>query len=131
VGSYFVTICSYNREFLFGGIVNREMKLNEYGKIVLECWQTIPALFLHTSLDAFIIMPNHLHGILVLSRDDRVRHASPLPEPPKGLRTNSISSIIGSFKSAATRKVTRYVWHLAFPSGSAITTNMSFETKQT
>ena len=104
-GSYFVTICSYNRECLFGGIVNHEMRLSEYGKIVLECWQAIPMLFLQTSLDAFIVMPNHLYGIIVLSRGDRARHASPLPKQPKGPKPNSIGSIIGSFKSAATRKV--------------------------
>ncbi len=65
-GAYFITICTHERRHLFGKIANKEMILNEYGQIVTQCWLEIPQHFPHTSLDAFVIMPNHLHGIVVL-----------------------------------------------------------------
>ena len=65
-GIYFLTICTHQRECLFGEIIDGEMKLIEFGKIVLECWQAIPKHFSRIELDEFIVMPNHIHGILVM-----------------------------------------------------------------
>ena len=66
LGYYFVTICTQNREPLFGDITNGNMALNEIGCIVEKCWQDIPAHFPHVHLDEFIVMPNHFHGIIVM-----------------------------------------------------------------
>jgi REP element-mobilizing transposase RayT len=66
LGYYFVTICTQNREPLFGDITNGNMALNEIGHIVEKCWQDIPAHFPHADLDEFIVMPNHFHGILLM-----------------------------------------------------------------
>ena len=63
-GSYFITICTYYRECLFGTISNNEMQLNNCGKIVETSWLNIPNYFSNVVLDKFIVMPNHLHGIL-------------------------------------------------------------------
>ena len=66
-GAYFITICTRQRECLFGEIVNGEMGLNELGQLVDACWQRLPLHFPNLQLDAFVVMPNHIHGILVLT----------------------------------------------------------------
>jgi putative transposase len=66
-GAYFVTVCAWNRECLFGKIANGEMILNEYGEIIMKYWNTIPSNFLHVETDEFIIMPNHVHGIVFVN----------------------------------------------------------------
>lgn len=66
VGLYFITICTKNREFLFGNIANGEMMLNDAGKIANECWLEIPNHFPNVFLHEFVVMPNHIHGIVEL-----------------------------------------------------------------
>jgi len=63
-GAYFITICTQNRECLFGDICNGEMVLDELGKIVRQCWLAIPDHFLYARLGVFVTMPNHVHGII-------------------------------------------------------------------
>lgn len=65
-GAYFVTICTQNRECLFGEIVDGKMRLNEPGRILQTTWDALPKHYPHVELDAWIIMPNHVHGIVVL-----------------------------------------------------------------
>jgi putative transposase len=67
-GPYFVTICIQNRECLFGEVADGEMRLNDAGKMVSDAWQRMLARFPHAGIDEFIVMPNHFHGILILSR---------------------------------------------------------------
>lgn len=71
-GVYFITICTQNRECLFGEVVNGAMRLNGLGEIAQRCWNEIPAHFPHVKLDAFVVMPNHVHGVLWVVRDDRI-----------------------------------------------------------
>ena len=66
-GAYFITIVTYHRECLFGKINKGEMILSDYGKIANECWQSIPDHFPNVELAAYIVMPNHMHGILVIN----------------------------------------------------------------
>ncbi|MDX2213724.1 MAG: transposase [Oculatellaceae cyanobacterium bins.114] len=66
-GAYFITLCVHQRECLFGEIVNGEMQLNEFGKLVDAHWQRLPSHFPNLKLDMFVVMPNHLHGILVIT----------------------------------------------------------------
>ncbi len=68
-GAYFVTIVAWQREMLFGEIVDGEMVLNRYGQIVLNAWMDLPNHYHHAELGAFVIMPNHVHGIVVLNDD--------------------------------------------------------------
>src|SRR5450759_4000129 len=66
-GLYFITICCFNRECLFGDVVNGEMVLNEYGTIACNEWLNTPNIRKNVELDVFIIMPNHMHGIIILN----------------------------------------------------------------
>ncbi|HRY60350.1 MAG TPA: hypothetical protein P5096_03145 [Patescibacteria group bacterium] len=63
-GDYFVTICTKDRECLFGEIVDGKMELNKIGNVAEKCWYEIPNHFPNTKLDIFQIMPNHIHFIL-------------------------------------------------------------------
>ena len=66
-GMYFITICVKERLCLFGNVVNAEMVLNNAGKFADECWKNIPDHFPNAVLHEYIIMPNHIHGIIELS----------------------------------------------------------------
>ena len=61
---YFITICTQDRQNVFGEIVDGQMVLNEFGLIAQSCWNEIPRHFNDTRLDEFVIMPNHIHGII-------------------------------------------------------------------
>jgi putative transposase len=65
-GAYFITICTYNRESVFGEIMDGTMHLNTAGDIVAEQWRALPDRYDGVSLGEFIIMPNHMHGILII-----------------------------------------------------------------
>lgn len=77
-GSYFITICTHQRQCLFGEIIDGQMTLNKLGQIATDCWQVIPDHFPHTHLDTFVVMPNHLHGILVMIDDRSYLNTHPL-----------------------------------------------------
>jgi REP element-mobilizing transposase RayT len=68
-GAYFITICTHQRQCLFGKIVDGKMQLNEFGNWVDACWKRLPTHFSHLQLDRFVVMPNHIHGILVLTHN--------------------------------------------------------------
>ncbi|MEJ5245590.1 MAG: transposase [Bacteroidota bacterium] len=80
--AYFITICTHNKIHYFGEITNGKMQLNEFGKIVEECWNKIPEHFMHVSLDYFVIMPNHFHGILIINNEE-TQHAVSLQKTNK------------------------------------------------
>ena len=63
---YFITICTHNKECLFGKIINGELILNEAGKIADACWGDIPNHFPDAVLHEYVVMPNHIHGIIEL-----------------------------------------------------------------
>ena len=69
-GGYFITVCTTNRECLFGKIRNGTISLNEYGTIVRAEWERTAIIRPNVVLDAFVVMPNHVHGIIILN-DDR------------------------------------------------------------
>ena len=71
-GYYFVTICTRGREEFFGKIENEKMILNEMGKMTHRFWLEIPKHFKNVTLDEFIVMPNHVHGIVVIENDKNV-----------------------------------------------------------
>ena len=108
-GAYFVTICSYQRIYLFGEVMNGEMKLNEAGKIARGEWFKTAHLRPYVKLyeDEFVIMPNHCHGIIwiiddpVGTRHRRVPTSESFGKPVKG----SIPTIVRAYKSAVTYAV--------------------------
>jgi putative transposase len=69
-GYYFITICTQDREKYFGKISDGKMMLNDWGEIAKKYWMEIPAHFENTKIDEFVVMPNHIHGIIVLGKDD-------------------------------------------------------------
>jgi exodeoxyribonuclease VII large subunit len=70
-GWYYVTICTAKRRLLFGDVINEIVDLSKIGKIVEKYWRGIPRHFKYTQLDEFVVMPNHLHGIVVINRSNR------------------------------------------------------------
>jgi putative transposase len=65
-GAYFVTICTQNRECLFGKVVGDQIHLNDAGMMLSNWWEKLPGNFSNTELDFYTVMPNHFHGIIVL-----------------------------------------------------------------
>jgi putative transposase len=100
-GYYFVTICTHNHKFIFGHIENEGMRLNRYGEIIEECWRWLEMQYSYVSLGTFIIMPNHLHGIIIINNDDKRRGGSrtaPTKRKPLG-------RLIGAFKTVSAKKI--------------------------
>lgn len=112
-GAYFVTICAALKQDLFGEIVNGEMRLNPLGEIVESCWLELPEHFQHAKLDAFVIMPNHVHFIVWLEATPvpvGATHCAPLHDrTAHGDRRNvapgSLGAVVRSFKSAVTKRI--------------------------
>ena len=113
-GAYYVTIVTYHRDCLFGEIVNKEMILNDFGKIADACWRAIPEHFPLVELGSHIIMTNHAHGIIVIRNDELTSNAgatqwvAPAPGThPAGPKPNSLGAIIGSYKSAVSYRINK------------------------
>lgn len=66
-GAYFVTVVTHGREGVFGEVVGGDMQPNDAGRVVEQCWVDIPCHFMHVALDAFVVMPNHIHGIVMIT----------------------------------------------------------------
>lgn len=108
-GAYFVTICTQGRTCLFGDVVDSKIRLNDAGTMVEKCWLAIPLHFPDVILDEFVVMPNHIHGIVVI-KDGVVgaKNFSPLRNnnaDVRGLRSPSktIGSVIRGFKIGVTK----------------------------
>ena len=133
-GAYFVTLVTNGRECLFGAVIDTETRLSDYGRLAAECWTMIPDHFPHVELGVFVIMPNHIHGILILNEPDAAdavaatssagdgsatlsppvgaQHVAPLPNIASlhgahrpHVVSGSLGSIIRSYKSSVTRIV--------------------------
>jgi putative transposase len=105
-GEYFLTICTYNHECILGSIIHGEMKLSAKGTIAQRCWEEIPKHFSNAQLDEYIVMPNHIHGILILTESMvGTRHAVSLREEFSKAVAGSVPTIVRSFKSATTKRI--------------------------
>ncbi len=109
-GAYFATICTANRENIFGEIRNDKMILNHLGKIVEKYWREIPNHFTDVKLDEFVVMPNHIHGIVWIENlagtiGARVGNENfhSLQTPNCGAKSRSLSSIVRGFKIGVTK----------------------------
>ena len=92
-GNYFITICTKNRKPLFAEIIDEKIKLSETGKIVSDCWSDLPNHYPNIILDEFIVMPNHIHGIII------IRNGS-------GNNLNhGLSEFVRAFKSFSSRRI--------------------------
>lgn len=110
-GAYFVTVVTRHRECLFGEVVDGVMKLNEFGKIADECWQAIPEHFPFVELGAHVIMPNHAHGIIIITDDGREAAMLRLyadENPHKiNVKPGSLGAIVRSYKSAVSYHINK------------------------
>lgn len=110
-GAYFVTICTNRHKRLFGYVDDHAMHVNQNGRVVREEWHRTADIRDNVSLDAFVVMPNHMHGIVQITfrrgtarraptttHDDR-QFGKPVP--------GSLLTIIRAFKSAVTRRINR------------------------
>jgi REP element-mobilizing transposase RayT len=92
VGAYYVTIVAWQRECLFGEVVNKEMILSSYGEIVQKWWDEIPIHFPNVETGAFIVMPNHIHGIIfMMERRGTASYSQGIPVP-KDNGANEVSN---------------------------------------
>ena len=115
-GWYFVTVCTRKRECLFGDVVEDEMRLSPIGEIVAEEWQRTEQVRSEVDLDAWCIMPSHVHGIIVIEHNSATMVETPrrgvsVPAEPSRLRPRSLSSIVGQFKSVCTKRIRRIGYH--------------------
>ncbi|MGE5567426.1 MAG: transposase [Rhodospirillales bacterium] len=85
-----------------GEIVEGEMRLSAEGELVVACWNAIPKHYPHVVLDAFVVMPNHIHGVLLFTEGGRAGHARPL------------HTVVGSFKAAVSKRAGRSIWQRSF-----------------
>ena len=105
-GAYFITICTQNGRYLFGDVVNSEIRLNELGQVVEIEWLKTAEIRENVELDEFVVMPNHFHGILVIIGDGRgtACRAPTFEQFGKSL-SGSLPTIVRSFKSAAAKHI--------------------------
>ena len=105
-GIYAVTICVHERRLAFGKMKDDSVRLHPFGRIAQEGWLAIPSHYSHVILDEFIVMPNHIHGILFIENE-----APPTQEEEAKFRqfgtahSASLSSIVGNFKSGVSRRI--------------------------
>jgi len=100
-GSYFITICTQNRIHRFGEIDNGKMELNEYGKIVKKQWYAIPQQFTNIGIDEFVVMPDHIHGIITIDGISNNRTTARVARtyPMGNMVSPTVGDVVGAFKS--------------------------------
>ena len=107
-GSYFITLCTRDRECWFGEVVNGTVQLSPIGKAACDCWLQIPLHFPNAVLDEFVVMPNHIHGIVNMV-DPRRGVKFNAPTKPGNFyslispKDGTLSVVIRTYKSAVTR----------------------------
>jgi hypothetical protein len=120
--AYFVTVCTHHRSCLFGEITDGTMHLHDPGRIVQAAWQALPEHYPHVQLDAFVVMPNHVHGVIILAPTEDARVGltaagdvgagfKPAPtsmEPVSATtvaRRHGLPEIVRAFKTFSARRV--------------------------
>ena len=123
-GAYFVTIVTHRRQCLFGNVMDGQMRLNEFGEIVRDEWLKTETIRPRVQLDEYVIMPNHVHGIIIINDDNRrgtlqsaptimqraptIMQRTPTIEQFGKPTSDSIPTIIRLLKSATTKRINEY-----------------------
>ncbi|MGD0668674.1 MAG: hypothetical protein ABSB23_14025 [Bryobacteraceae bacterium] len=107
-GAYFVTICTRGHACLFGDVVEGEMLRNAAGETVALCWEEVPRHFSGVELDAFVVMPNHVHGVLLFGDNPEWDG-----QPARAGHARPLQVVVGSFKSAVSRRL-GLVWQRSY-----------------
>ena len=124
-GGYFVTLVTQLREPFFGNICEEEMKFNDAGRMINIEWESLPERFPNIEVDVFQVMPNHLHGIIIINNPDLVG-AGLVPAPARRATTRvaptpaqtsapTLGRIVGVFKSITTHKYIQGVDEFGWP----------------
>ena len=98
--AYFVTICIDDRAHWFGDIVDGGMVLSDLGQVAVECWRAIPDHFPFVVLDGFVVMPNHVHGIIIIDKPDGDDDDGPNQFGPQ---SKNLASIVRGYKIGVTK----------------------------
>jgi REP element-mobilizing transposase RayT len=114
-GAYFVTVCARGRECLFGSIVNCEMQLNDIGRKVWLVWEELCKRFADISIDAFTVMPNHIHGIVVVGAQFIAPNHPTVAQKGAMNRAPTLGEIVRTYKAISTRLIRQsinagFVW---------------------
>ena len=99
-GYYFITICTNKRQMFFGDIINDKMRPTKIGKIVKNFWFEIPNKFQFAEIDEFILMPNHIHGIIFLNR---------IPSAKSNINTNKKGGFVGEKNPMLNENLSRII----------------------
>jgi putative transposase len=109
-GAYFLTLCTHSRLNLFGDVRDGIMHHNTLGQVVAEEWERSAAMRQEITLDAWVIMPNHMHGIVIITAKatdgdvtSHQAHAPTIRTP--GPKPRSVGALVGGFKSAVTKRI--------------------------
>ncbi|MGE0268616.1 MAG: transposase [Candidatus Omnitrophota bacterium] len=103
-GYYFITVCTRNRKDWFGEIRDGKMMLNPCGEIVSQCWHDLPAHYPNLQLDQFVIMPDHIHGIININKNNVGNGLKPFPTKLHGL-----SEFVRAFKTFSSRGINHHL----------------------
>ena len=119
-GAYFVTICTKNRECLFGDVVDGNMRLNPIGRIIHDQWNGIPHRFPDVNLDEFVVMPNHIHGIFAITVGAPLAGAPNNAPTPNNAGADiratarvapTVGDIVGAYKSLSVHHCLKWIKH--------------------
>lgn len=125
-GAYFVTLCTQHRACVLGDVIDDEMYLSTTGAIVADAWEWLAQQYPYVAIDAYVVMPNHFHGIIVINNDPvvgAVREPPHIPptqpptttqnepphiqsiQPPKQIPRKPLGRLIGAFKTVSTKRI--------------------------
>ncbi len=122
-GAYFVTICTQNRECIFGEVAEGQMTLNARGQMVESVWRELRPPYLGIEVDAFVVMPNHVHGIIILVGAGPCARPGPRACPDKSGQPQRVAptaamplpDVVHRFKSLTTARYRRRVLRDGWP----------------
>ncbi|MDF1580358.1 MAG: hypothetical protein P1P74_06210 [Desulfuromonadales bacterium] len=115
-GAYFVTLCVHGRECLFGEVADGEMRLSDAGRMVTTVWDSLPHRYPGLGIDVCVVMPNHLHGIVIINDPVRAIHELPGCEsvnpvraihelPLRSRRTMTLPKVVGFLKMNTAKQI--------------------------
>ena len=120
-GAYFVTVCTYQKQCWFGEIHHGQMLLNQIGNIVVREWLKTSQIRPNFKLDEWVVMPNHLHGI-IWTMESKTKAIAPkngdktnTDKKKLNRPSNSLESAIGGFKASVTKQINQFRHNTVIP----------------
>ena len=104
-GWYFVTMCALGHNCLFGKFADGQIQLYEYGRSIEKCWKWLAEQYDYVHLDRYVIMPNHMHGIIVILRSGSGKGGSRTAPTEDTRKCKPLSRLIGAFKTVSTKQI--------------------------